>query len=72
MLPLKKAYSNDFQTPPEAIEYLVPYLRKEWVIWECAMGKGNLVRALREKGFKVIGTDITQGYDFFEVGTRGV
>jgi hypothetical protein len=66
MLPLKKVYSDNFQTPFEAIEYLVPFLKKEWLIWECAMGKGNLVRALREKGFNVIGTDILQGYDFLK------
>ena len=64
MLPLKKAYSDDFQTPPEALDYLVPFLKKDWLIWECAMGKGNLVKALREKGFNVIGTDILHGYDF--------
>lgn len=64
MLPLKKAYSDDFQTPPEVLDYLVLFLKKDWLIWECAMGKGNLVKALREKGFNVIGTDILHGYDF--------
>jgi hypothetical protein len=62
--PLKKGASDDFQTPPEALEFLVPYLKNDWIIWECAMGKGNLVKALKEKGFQVIGTDISQGYDF--------
>ena len=66
ILPLKKAYSDDFQTPSEALDYLLPYLRRDWIIWECAMGKGNLVKALREKGFTVIGTDILQGYDFLK------
>jgi hypothetical protein len=66
MLPLKKTYSDDFQTPSEALDYLLPYLRRDWIIWECAMGKGNLVKALREKGFTVIGTDILQGYDFLK------
>jgi hypothetical protein len=57
-LPLKKNYSNDFQTPPEALEHLLPYVKKEWVIWECAEGNGNLTHALSQKGFRVIGSDI--------------
>ena len=53
-------YPDDFQTPPKAIVPLVPYLKAKGikVVWECAAGKGNLVRALRAFGFKVIATDI--------------
>lgn len=65
MKPPLHGYSpDDFQTPPEAIEPLLPFLRQEWVIWECAEGKGYLTKALRGKGFEVIGTDILSGYDF--------
>ena len=56
--PMQQGSSNDFQTPPEAIIPLLPYLNKEWDIWECASGKGNLVKALEEKGFNVYGSDI--------------
>jgi len=66
MPPLSKKYSDDFQTPPYAIKPLLPYLKKEWIIWEPACGKGNLVKALEMHGFKVIGTDILQGYDFLK------
>ena len=66
MPPKKVNYSNDFQTPPYAIEPLIPFLKKNWVIWECACGKGNLVRALEKHGFKVIGTDIIYGQDFLK------
>jgi len=66
MPPKRKHYSDDFQTPPYAIKPLLPYLHKEWVIWEPACGKGNLVKALENEGFKVIGTDISQGYDFLK------
>jgi len=66
MLSKRRIYSDDFQTPDWVIDYLIPYLRREWVIWECAMGKGNLVRALERKGFKVIGTDVREGYNFLE------
>ena len=62
--PLKQGMSNDFQTPPEALIPLIPFLKKEWTIWECAEGKGNLTKALADYGFKVYGTDILTGTDF--------
>jgi hypothetical protein len=71
MLPKRRVYSDDFQTPDWVVDYLVPYLRREWVIWECAKGRGNLVRALERKGFKVIGTDIREGYDFLSWEAEG-
>lgn len=53
------------QTPPYAILPLVPYLNLEWTIWEPAAGEGLLVAALRQHGFRVVGTDILTGHDFF-------
>ena len=67
--PLKQGMSNDFQTPPEALIPLIPYLKKEWTIWECAEGKGNLTKSLAEHGFKVYGTDILTGTDFLTSGS---
>ena len=55
---------NDFQTPKEALFPLIPYLSKDWVIWECASGNGNLSAFLKELGFTVIETDIKTGHDF--------
>jgi hypothetical protein len=52
------------QTPFYAMEPLLPYLNPKWTYWDCAMGEGNLVRWLNEKGFKTIGTDILSGDDF--------
>lgn len=52
--------SDEFGTPKEAIEPLMPYLKKEWVIWECAWGKGSLAKHLESEGFKVVGI----GHDF--------
>ena len=57
---------DDFQTPPEAINVLLPYLKKEWRIWEPACGKGNLVKAFSEYGFETIGTDILGEKDFLK------
>lgn len=64
--PLKVNSFDDYQTPPEALKPLLAYLKKDWIIWECAEGKGNLTRYLELKGFKVIGTDIINGYDFLK------
>lgn len=47
--PLKNNGSDDFQTPKEALYPLYQFLKKNWVIWECAEGTGNLTNALRER-----------------------
>ena len=62
--PLEQGHSNDFQTPQGGIAPLLPYLKKEWLIWECACGKGNIVNYLNSKGFLTIGTDLLIGYNF--------
>ncbi|OSZ78130.1 hypothetical protein CAP35_07655 [Chitinophagaceae bacterium IBVUCB1] len=69
--PLKQGSPNDFQTPPQAILPLIPYLNKDWTIWECACGKGNLVKAFEKKGFEVIGTDILRKKDFLTHQPKG-
>ena len=56
--PMKQGNSNDFQTPPEALEPLMQFLKKDWTIWECACGKGNLVNELERLEFKVFGSDL--------------
>jgi hypothetical protein len=54
--------SDEFGTPKEALNYLLPFLNKEWIIWECAYGKGSLAKHLINTGFKVVGN----GEDFFK------
>jgi len=62
-LPQNKGSSDDFQTPAYALDPLLPYLNPEWVIWECAVGKGNLQSALMDKAFRCFGSDINRcGY----------
>jgi|ERR1043166_998576 hypothetical protein len=63
-IPQKKGSPDDFQTPPKAVIPLLPYLSKEWRIWECAAGKRNLVRALQGQGYHIYGSDILIGTDF--------
>jgi len=52
---MNQGHSDEMQTPKEAILPLLPFLKKEWVIWECAWGKGSLAKHLEKKGFKTIG-----------------
>lgn len=62
--PMKHGSPNDFQTPPQALAPLLPYLKPGWPIWECAAGKGNLVKELQRAGHTVIASDILTGQDF--------
>lgn len=64
MLPFRSNSPDDFQTPPHALKPLLKFLPKEKVIWECACGKGNLVRTLRKDGHTVRGTDFKSGQNF--------
>jgi len=50
--------TDEFFTPEYALNPLLPYLRKEWIIWECAWGKGTLAKHLKEKGFSVLNEDV--------------
>lgn len=59
-----KGRPDDFQTPDYALDFVVPYLNKDWLIWECAEGKGNLTKGLQIRGFKVIGSD--KEFDFLK------
>jgi hypothetical protein len=57
------------QTPAYAIDPLLPYLAKDFTIWEPAAGENNLVEALYDSGFKtdqVLVSDILTDQNFFE------
>ena len=53
-----------FQTPANAVRYISKYIPKEWKLWECASGESQIIDALIEDGFEVMGTDILSGFDF--------
>lgn len=55
--------SDNVQTPPKALYPLLKYVPQSWVIWECAAGKGNLVRALSSRNYRVVATDILYAPD---------
>lgn len=63
--PLLNGNPDDFQTPPNALTPLLKFIPKDKVVWECASGKGNLVRAFQELGYQVIGSDALTGQSFF-------
>lgn len=55
------------QTPAYALDPLLPYLPREWTIWEPAAGEGYLADALFDSGFsQVIATDLLRQENFFE------
>jgi hypothetical protein len=55
------------QTPPYALDPLLPYLNPDWIVWEPAMGEGLLLEGLFDGGISnVAGTDILTGDNFFE------
>lgn len=56
-------HSDEFMTPHYAVDILTPYLNPEWVIIECAWGKGDMAKALKERGFQVIGY---KAFNFFK------
>jgi len=64
--PMQKGSPDDFQTPPEALLPLFPYLENNGfeIIWECAAGQGYLVKEFEARGYEVIATDIKTGHDF--------
>lgn len=53
------------QTPPYALDPLLPYLRGKGAIWEPCAGEGRLVDTLRAQDFKVVASDILTGQNFF-------
>lgn len=54
-----------YETPAWVTQALVPHIPERiHNIWEPAAGSGKMVRALREAGYSVVGTDIADGEDF--------
>ena len=48
-------HSDEMHTPKVALHPLLPFLKNNWRVWECAWGKGALAQYLSEDGFEVIG-----------------
>ncbi len=65
---MQKPKNDNLYTPEEAVRPLLKYLpAKELTIWECCDdGNSNIAKLLREKGYKVVSTDIVTGFDFLK------
>jgi hypothetical protein len=50
-----------YQTPAVAVEALLRVEQIPHCVWECAAGRGAIVRVLRDRGHAVIASDI---YDY--------
>jgi hypothetical protein len=62
---MRVSHSISTKTPAWVTLTLVPQLPAFMgKVWEPACGGGKMVAALRQAGFDVIGSDITQGVDF--------
>ena len=60
---LMQGHTDEMFTPDYALNPLVPYISKEFTIWECAYGEGALAKHLRKRGYRVIG----KGEDFMQI-----
>lgn len=56
--PLLQGAPDDFQTPPYALKPLLPYLPKDWTIWEPACGHGYLVDELERLSYNVVASEL--------------
>lgn len=61
----KRGAFDELYTPEIAVEMLIPYIPKEYVIWECtAIKESQIVKVLRKHGFKVITSHINEDENF--------
>lgn len=49
-------HTDEIYTPSYALNPLLPFIKKNWTIWECAWGTGALKKHLHKKGFNVVGS----------------
>lgn len=62
----KSSTIDQCQTPPYALDLILPYLPEGATIWEPAAGHGMLAEALQLHGFRVVAGDLLTGQNFFE------
>ena len=64
----KKGANDEFYTPYDAIEMIIPFIPKDVkTIWECtATPKSKIVEVLRYNGYKVITSHIFECKDFLK------
>ena len=55
---MNQGHTDEMYTPEYALNPLLPFIKKNWAIWECVWGSGALATHLKNKGFKVIEEDV--------------
>lgn len=65
---IQRGAFDELYTPVEAVEMILKYIPADVdTIWECTgIEESNIVKVLRENGYKVVSTHIERGEDFFE------
>jgi len=58
---MMNGHTDEIYTPSYALNPLLPYLKKEQMIWDCAFGSGKLAEHFNKFGFNVVGN---VNYDF--------
>jgi len=61
---LKSQSYDIFSTPDHAIKIIQSITPKNWKIWECAAGDGNIANFFKNESYPVISTDIETMQDF--------
>jgi hypothetical protein len=54
------------QTPPAALNPLLPYLSRDKIIWESAAGERLLVERLVAEGYRVEESELLRGQNYFD------
>lgn len=45
---------NEMYTPPEAMQYIIPFLPKQWTYWEMCYWQWHMANELRKNWFTVV------------------
>lgn len=51
---MNQGHTDEIYTPRYALNPLIPFIKDNWKIWECAWGTGALASHLSFNGFKVV------------------
>jgi hypothetical protein len=64
----KRKFRDAYNTPEWVTRALLDFIpvRSKTAIWECAAGKGQMVKALVANGYSVVSSDISSGRDFLK------
>lgn len=66
LIPQRSGGSDHYQTPPSALEPLLQFIPKSWIIWEPTADQRLLANTLESNGYKTIATGIETGHDFLK------